>query len=59
MKIQQLSFCNDTIRRRIEDIAANVCQQICSEIKQSTLQPSIKLDESTDSALESLLIAFA
>ena len=40
-------------------MAANVCQQICSEIKQSTLLGSIQLHESTDSALESHSIAFA
>ena len=31
---------------------------VSSEIKQSTLQASIQLDESTDSALESHLTAF-
>ena len=40
-------------------MAANMCQQVCSETKQCTLQASIRLDESTDSALESHLIAFA
>ena len=40
-------------------MAAYVCQQVCSEIKQSTLQASIQLDKSNDSALESYLIAFA
>ena len=40
-------------------MAANVCQQVCSEIKQSTLQASFLLGESIDSALESHLIAFA
>ena len=39
-------------------MAANVCQQVCFKIKQSTLQASIQLDKSTDSTLESLLIAF-
>ena len=57
-KIQQLSLSNDTIRLRI-DMAADVCQQVCSEIKQSTLQASVQLDESTDIALESHLIFFA
>ena len=57
-KIQRVSLSNDTIRRRIDDMAANVCQQVFSEIKQSTLQARIQLDESTDSALESHLIAF-
>ncbi|XP_068223938.1 protein FAM200C-like [Palaemon carinicauda] len=58
-KIQQVSLSNDTIRRRIDDMAADVCRQICCEIKQSTLQASLQLDESTDTALESQLIAFA
>ena len=34
-------------------------QQVCLEFKQSTLQASIQLEKSTDSALESNLIAFA
>ena len=59
-KIQHALLSNDTIRRRIDGIAANnVSQQVCFEVKQSTLQASIQLDESTDSALESHLIAFA
>ena len=57
--IHQVSLSNDTIRRRIDDMAANVCQLVCSEIKQSLLQTSIQLDESTNSALESHLIALA
>ena len=40
-------------------MAANVCQQVCFKVKQSTLQASFQLDESTGSALESHLIAFA
>ena len=58
-KIQKVSISNNTIRLWIDDMAANVCQQVYSEIKQSTLQASIQLDESTDSAVESHLIAFA
>ena len=58
-KIQPLSMSNDTIRRRIDDMAADVCQQVCSEIKQSKLQASIQLDESTDITFEYHLIAFA
>ena len=57
-KFQQVSFSNDTIRRRIDDMAANVCQQVCFEIKETTLQASIQLDHSTNSALESHLIVF-
>ena len=58
-KIQQASLSNDTIRRQIDDVAANVCLKVCSEIKQNTLQASIQMDESTKSALKSHLIAFA
>ena len=58
-KIQQISLSNDTIRRWIYDMTADVCQQVCSEIKQSTLHASIQLGESTDSTLERHLIAFA
>ena len=57
--IHQVSFSNDIIGRGNDDMAANVCQQVFSEIKQTTLQASIQLDESTVSALESHLIAFA
>ena len=52
-RIQQFSLSNDTICRRIDDMAANVCQQVSSEIKQSILQARIQLDKSTGSALES------
>ena len=52
-KIQQLSMSNDTIRHRVDDMAAGVvCQQVCSKIKQSMLQASIQLNESTDTNLE-------
>ena len=58
-KIQPLSMSNDTTRRPIDNMAADVCQQVCSEIKQSMLQASIRLDESTDTTLECHFIAFA
>ena len=57
-KIQQVSLLNNTIRQQIDNMAVKVYQQVCSKIKQSTLQASIQLDKSTDSALESHLIAF-
>ena len=58
-KIHHVSLSNNTVRRQIDDMVANVCQQVCSEIKLSALQASIQLGESTDSALESDLIVFA
>ena len=58
-KIQQVLLSNDTIRRRIDDMPVNVFQQVCFEIKQSTLQANNQLNESTDSILESQVIAFA
>ena len=57
-KIQKVLLSNDINRGRIDDMAADVCQQVCSEIKKSTLQASIQLDESTDIAFESHLIGF-
>ena len=39
-------------------MAVDVCQQVCTKIKESTLQASIQFDESTDTALESHLITF-
>ena len=58
-KIQQVLLSNDTIRRRIDEMPVNVFQQVCFEIKQSTLQANNQLNESTDSILESQVIAFA
>ena len=58
-KIHHVSLSNNAVRRQIDDMAANVCQQVYSEIKLSALQASIQLGESTDSALESHLIVFA
>ena len=58
-KIQQLSMSNATICRRVDDMAADVYQQVCSEIKKSMLQVSIQLDESTDTTFECHLIPFA
>ena len=37
----------------------NVCQQVCSKIKQSNPQASNQLDESTHITLESDLVALA
>ena len=39
-------------------MAVDMCQQVCTEIKESMLQASIQFDESTDTTLESHLIAF-
>ena len=58
-KSSKFRSLNDTIRQRIDEMAANMCQEVCSKIKQSTLQASIQLDKSTHSTLESNLIAFA
>ena len=58
--MQQVSFSNGhTIRRRTDIMAADVCQQVCSKIKQSNLQKSIQPDGSTDIILESHLLAFS
>ena len=56
-KIQQVSLSNDTIKRRISQMSANVKQQVINEIKAS-LMFSLQLDESTDVASCSQLLVF-
>ena len=56
-KIQQVSLSNDTIKRRISQMSANVKQQVINEIKASPMF-SLQLDESTDVASCSQLLVF-
>ena len=56
-KIQQVSLSNDTIKRRISQMSANVKQKIINEIKASPMF-SLQLDESTDVASCSQLLVF-
>ena len=56
-KIQQVSLSNDTIKRRISQMSANVKQQVINEIKASPMF-SLQLDESADVASCSQLLVF-
>ena len=57
-KLQQVPLSNTVIRSRIDDIAANILDQVVSDIKTSSAKISIQLDESTDVSNCSQLIAF-
>ncbi|KAG0725041.1 Protein ZBED8 [Chionoecetes opilio] len=57
-EISKISLSNNTVRRRIDDMAADVCNQVCQEIRASAFRASLQLDESTDLANQSQLIAF-
>jgi hypothetical protein len=49
IKLQPLSLSNDTIRRRIQDMAYDILSQVVDEIKSCPNGMfSIQLDESTD-----------
>jgi hypothetical protein len=49
IKLQQLSLSNDTIRRRIKDMAYDILSQAVDEIKSCPSgMLNIQLDESTD-----------
>jgi hypothetical protein len=49
VKLQPLSLSNDTIRRRIQDMAYDILSQVVDEVKSCPSSMfSIQLDESTD-----------
>jgi hypothetical protein len=49
IKLQPLTFSNDTIRRRIQDMAYDILSQVADEIKSCPSSMfTIQLDESTD-----------
>jgi hypothetical protein len=49
IKLQPLSLSNDTIRRRIQDMAYDILSQVADEVKSCPSSMfSTQLDESTD-----------
>ncbi|XP_053550116.1 zinc finger MYM-type protein 6-like [Bombina bombina] len=56
-KLKQIPLSNDTIARRVCDMSANVEAQLIEKLKKS-IWLSLQLDESTDIADNSVLIAY-
>uniref|UniRef100_A0A8C4TCW7 Uncharacterized protein n=1 Tax=Erpetoichthys calabaricus TaxID=27687 RepID=A0A8C4TCW7_ERPCA len=57
-KVQQIPLSNNVIRSRVDDIGADILDQVVSDIKVSSVKISIQLDESTDIDNCSQLIVF-
>ncbi|QQP34697.1 Uncharacterized protein FKW44_022672 [Caligus rogercresseyi] len=57
-EISKISLSNITVRRMIDDMAADMCNQVSQEIRASEFRACLQLDESTDIANQSQLIAF-
>jgi len=58
-KLESISLCNNTIKRRIEDMSKDIVAQVTQELRESRCRYSLQLEESTDVASCSQLLVFA
>jgi hypothetical protein len=56
-EMKKIPLSNDTVKRRIDDMATNIEQQVIERIKASPMY-ALQLDESTDVSAAALLLVF-
>ena len=57
-KLSVVPLSNDTIRRRVDDMAENILVQVIEEVKSSPVKFCLQFDESTDIASCAVLLGY-